>query len=222
MASNSRFPFLNIVLLLGAIGVLGAAYILIKNNKPIRILPIYGSKEYNATTHDTDYHTVLNFKLTSEQGHIVTLDSFRHSIFVANFFYASCPGICKKMNNELESVTKDFATNPHVKFISYTVDPRRDSVPVLAEYAHNHDALPYRWYFLTGKKDEIYNLAIRSYFASVDTADGVNFVHTDNMALVDTAGHLRGFYKGTDTTEMHQLVKDITLLLREEGLENKN
>lgn len=206
------------VLLLAAVGVLAAAYMVMKSNKPMRLLPIYGPKEYNATTHDTDYHQVFNFKLTSEHGHTITLDSFKHKIFVANFFYATCPGICKKMNAELEKATKNFAGNPNVKFVSYTVDPRRDSVPVLAEYAKMHDAVPYQWYFLTGKKDDIYNLAIKSYYASVDTADGVNFVHTDNMALVDTAGHLRGFYKGTDTTEVKQMISDINLLLKEEGL----
>jgi len=218
MSSDSKFPVSNIILFIAAIGVLAAAFLVSKSTAPMRLLPIYGPKDYNATTKDTDYHKVLNFKLTSEMNHTVTLDSFKHKIFVANFFYATCPGICKKMNMELERATKNFAGNPYIKFVSYTVDPMRDSVPVLANYAKLHDAVPYQWYFLTGDKAEIYNLARKSYFAAVDEGDGSNFVHTQNMALVDTAGYLRGFYSGTDSAEVNRMIIDINLLLKEERL----
>ncbi|HWY99374.1 MAG TPA: SCO family protein [Bacteroidia bacterium] len=219
--SSSKPNILNIILFLGAIVVLVAAFMLSKSNKPIRLLPIYGSKEYDPVKKDTDYHTVLDFKLTDQMGHTITLDSFKHKVFVANFFYASCPGICKKMNNELEKATKSFAGDPYVKFVSYTVDPARDTVAVLANYAKNHDAIPYQWYFLTGDKKEIYNLALKSYFAAVDDSAGNNFIHTQNMALVDTAGHLRGFYSGTDSTEVNRMIVDINLLLKEENLYKK-
>jgi protein SCO1/2 len=218
MASQSKFPIINLVLLVVAIGVLIAAFKISRSNEPMRLLPIYGPKNYNASSNDTTYHKVLDFKLTDQMGHLVTLDSFKHKIFVANFFYATCPGICKKMNMELERATKDFTGNPYIKFVSYTVDPLRDSVPVLANYAKMHDAVPYQWYFLTGDKAEIYNLARKSYFAAVDEGDGSNFVHTQNMALVDTAGYLRGFYSGTDSAEVDRMIVDINLLLKEEKL----
>ncbi len=219
--SSNKPNILNLVLFGAAIVVLIGAFMLTKSNKPIRLLPIFGSKEYNPTTQDTDYHKVLDFKLTGEMGHTITLDSFKHKVFVANFFYATCPGICKKMNMELERATKNFKDNPYIKFVSYTVDPMRDTVPVLANYAKMHDAVPYQWYFLTGDKKEIYNLALKSYFAAVDDSAGNNFVHTQNMALVDTAGYLRGFYSGTDSADVDRMVVDIKLLLKEEGLIKK-
>ncbi len=222
MSSSSKFPFTNIILMLAAIGVIVAAFFLTKHdNKPLRLLPIFGPAEYNTTTKDTDYHTVMNFKFTSEQGHIVTLDSFKHKIFVANFFYATCPGICKKMNWQLERANKAFAGTPYVKFISYTVDPVHDTVQVLAEYAKLHDAVPYQWYFLTGDKNEIYELARKSYYVAASDSGQGNFVHTDNMVLIDTAGHMRGIYKGTDTADVSRMVVEINLLLREEGLSKK-
>ncbi len=209
---------LNIVLFLAAIIVLVGAFMMSRSNKPIRLLPIYGSKEYDATKKDTVYHTILDFKLTDQMGQTVTRDTFKHKVFVANFFYATCPGICKKMNSELERATKSFKGNPYIKFVSYTVDPRRDTVAVLANYAQLHDAVPYQWYFLTGDKKEIYNLALKSYFAAVDDSAGNNFIHTQNMALVDTSGYLRGFYSGTDSADVDRMIIDINLLLKEEGL----
>jgi len=217
MAPAPKIPVLNIILLIAAIGVLGIAFKLSKNKpqKPFSALPFYGPKEYNAATKDTDYHTILNFKLTDQMGQTITLDSFRNKIVVANFFFATCPGICKKMNYELEMATKAFAHDPMVKFISYTVDPKRDTVPVLAEYAKLHDAIPYQWYFLTGNRDSIYHLAWKSYYAAVDTGDGKNFVHTENMTLIDMQHRIRGFYHGTDSADVAHMISDIRVLLKE-------
>ena len=217
MARSPKIPLLNIVLLIVSIIVVIIAFVYTKDKpeKPVSGLPFYGPKEYNATTKDTDYHTVLNFMLTDQMGQTITLDSFRNKIFIANFFYATCPGICKKMNSEVEGATKLFAHEPKVKFVSYTVDPRRDSVLVLAQYASLHNAIPYQWYFLTGDRDSIYHLAWKSYFAAVDTGDGKNFVHTENMVLVDVKHHIRGIYHGTDSADVARMVVDIKILLNE-------
>jgi len=217
MASNSKSPILNIILAVAAIGVLAFAFMRSKSKEPFRLLPIYGAKEYNATTKDTDYHTIMPFKMTDQMGQTLTLDSFKNKVFVANFFFATCPGICKKMNYELEEATHEFKGNSKVKFISYTVDPIHDSVPVLLQYAQLHNAVPYQWYFVTGNKKEIYELARKSYYAAVDDSANVNFIHTDNMALVDTHGRIRGVYKGTDSAEVAKMVVDIKLLLQEES-----
>ncbi len=90
-------------------------------------------------------------------------------------------------------------------------------MPVLLSYAQMHNAIPYQWYFLTGDKKEIYNLASKSYYAAVEDSAGSNFVHTQNMALVDMNGHIRGIYSGTDSTEVGKMVIDINLLLQEES-----
>jgi len=219
MAKIPKMPLLNIILLVAAAIALIISFMFSNNKtaKAISGLPFYGPKQYNEATKDTDYHTILNFKFTDQMGQTITLDSFKNKAFVANFFYATCPGICKKMNFELERATKSFANNSKIKFISYTVDPRRDSVPVLAQYAKLHDAIPFQWYFLTGDRDSIYHLAWKSYFAAVDTGDGKNFVHTENMVLVDINHHIRGIYHGTDSSDVARMVGDIKVLLKEES-----
>jgi len=212
-----KFSFPNMILLISAIAALVIAFVLTSEKKPLRLLEYYGPREYNTEKKDTDYHKVLNFKLIDQFEKTVTLDSFHNKIFVTNFFYATCPGICKKMNYELGIVAKNFAGNTKVKFISYTVDPISDSVPVLLEYAKLHDAIPYQWYFLTGDKNVIYNLARKSYFVAVEDSGRGNIIHTDNMALIDREHHIRGLYHGTDSADVSRMVKDINLLLEEEA-----
>ncbi len=211
-----KFSLSNILILIVAAGILAVAFYLTAGRKPIRHLYYYGPRDYNSQTHDTDYHEVSDFKLTDQYGQVVTLDSFRNKIFVANFFYATCPGICKKMNYELGQAIEDFAGNKQVKFISYTVDPEHDSVPVLLQYARMHNAIPYQWYFLTGDKQQIYNLARKSYFVAAEDSGHGKFIHTDNMVLVDAGHHIRGYYHGTDSVDVSNMVQDINLLLQEE------
>lgn len=226
MATSGKSLAINIVLFACVIAALGIAFMRFNSKKPIRLLPYIGNTIIDSSLvdgkyqKDTIYHKVLDFKLTDQFGQTVTLDSFKNKVFVANFFFAQCPGICKRMNSLLEYATKKFAGNAHVKFISYTVDPLRDSVPVLLEYAKLHDAVPYQWYFLTGDKSEIYRLARKSYYAAVDDSGANNFVHTPNMALVDYQGHVRGIYNGIDTAEVNKMVIDINLLLQEENEKN--
>jgi len=222
MSTSGKAPILNIALLALAVSALGIAFMVSKSKKPIRTLPYMGtytvdSSLVNGTYKtDTSYHKVLDFKLLDQFGQTITLDTFKNKVFVANFFFAQCPGICKKMNSLLEGVTGQFKGNPYVKFVSYTVDPAHDSVPVLLEYANLHDAVPYQWYFLTGDKQEIYNLARKSYYAAVDDS-GATFVHTSNMVLVDMHRHIRGIYDGTDSAAVKKMVVDINLLLEEEN-----
>jgi len=222
MATSGKTVTINIVLFALVFTALGIALMRSTSKKPLRSLPYIGVSNVDSTKVDgkykvdTIYHKVLDFKLTDQFGQTVTLDTFKNKVFVANFFFAQCPGICKRMNSLLETATFKFKGNPYVKFVSYTVDPVRDSVPVMLEYAKMHNAIPYQWYFLTGDKSAIYNLARKSYYAAVDDSAGNNFVHTQNMALVDMQGHIRGIYSGTDSTEVNKMIIDINLLLQEE------
>jgi len=223
MAISGKSLTINILLSACAIAALSVAFMRSNSKKPLHLLPYVGVSKIDSSLvdgkykTDTIYHSVLDFKLTDQFGQAVTLDTFKNKIFIANFFFAQCPGICKRMNSLLEGATKKFAGNQHVKFVSYTVDPRRDSVPVLLEYAKLHDAVPYQWYFLTGDKNEIYNLARKSYYAAVDDSGENNFVHTQYMALIDYHRHIRGIYNGIDSTDVHKMIIDIGLLLQEEN-----
>lgn len=223
MATSGKTLTINIILFALAVTAVGIAFMRYTSKAPLRTLPYIGNWTLDSAKTDgkykvdTVYHKVLDFKLTDQFGQTVTLDTFKNKVFVANFFFAQCPGICKRMNSLLETATMKFKGNPQVKFLSYTVDPRRDSVPVLLDYAKMHDAVPYQWYFLTGDKEAIYNLAGKSYYAAVEDSAGSSFIHTQNMALVDKHGHIRGIYSGTDSTEVNKMVIDINLLLQEEN-----
>ena len=196
----------------------GIALLCVKcKTKNSRYLPIIGISKLDSVSKDTIYHTIANFSMMDQMGQIVTRDTFKHSIYVANFFFVTCPGICKKMNNELERVQKTFAGYNSVKFISFTVNPEEDSIPVLAEYAKQHEAVPYQWYFLRGNKDTVLNLARHSYLAETDGY----LVHSQNLTLIDMEGRIRGVYSGIIPAEIDRLIKDINLLLKEES-ENGN
>jgi protein SCO1/2 len=136
-----------------------------------------------------------------------------NKVYVANFFFVSCPGICRQMNNELERVQKAFVGNSKVKFVSHTVTPDQDSVPVLLQYAKLHDAVSYQWYFLTGDKKQILDLAVHSYLAETDGY----LVHSQNLTLIDMEGRIRGVYSGTVPIDVDKLIKDINILLKEES-----
>ena len=176
-------------------------------------LPILGDRSVDPVTKDSVDHHVLPFKMTDQFGQTVTLDTFKNKIYAANFFFVTCPGICKKMNGELERVAKKYVGNTSVKFLSYTVNPEQDSVPVLATYAKEHEAVPYQWYFVTGDKNEIIKQARFSYNLQTDKY----LVHSQNITLVDKKGRIRGVYAGTISEDMDRLIKDIDLLLKEEN-----
>lgn len=180
--------------------------------KEARFLPIIGISQYDSIKKDTIFHTIAPFKLIDQFGQVVTQDTFKNKIYIANFFFVTCPGICKQMNGELERVEKAFAGNKQVKFISYTVTPDQDSVPVLLQYAKLHDAVPYQWYFLTGDKKQILDLAFHSYLAE---SDGY-LVHSPNLTLIDMEGRIRGVYSGTVESDVDKLIQVIPLLLKEE------
>jgi len=183
----------------------------------VRYLPILGISTTDSVTKDTIYHTIANFSITDQMGQIVTQDTFSNKIYVANFFFVTCPGICKQMNNELESVQKAFAGNSKVKFLSFTVNPEQDSIPALQEYAKLHDAVPYQWYFLRGDKDQVLNLARNSYLAETNGY----LVHSQNLTLVDSKRRIRGVYSGISQPEVDKLITDIKLLLKEESENSK-
>jgi protein SCO1/2 len=116
--------------------------------------------------------------------------------------------------SELAAIYKD---EPRIRFLSHSVTPEKDSVPVLAAYAAKYGADPAQWKLVTGDKKHIYELARRSYFAVTTEGDGgeTDFIHTENFILVDTKGRIRGFYDGTSRKDMEKLQGDVALLMNE-------
>jgi protein SCO1/2 len=167
---------------------------------------------------DSVYRVIPNYKFQTQSGDSLELDSLRGSIYVADFFFATCPGICPKLSNSLERVQQNFSKETNFKIVSFSVDPAKDSVLALRRYAAIHDAIPGKWYFLRGSKQDIFNLANTGFsLTAKDDEDGgpEAFVHSEKLVLVDQSGNIRGYYSGVDSNSVNKLSGDIVLLLRD-------
>ena len=180
-------------------------------------LPFFGEKiaPNGADIKDTIYYTVPDFTVTSQIGKTITQKTFDNSIYIVNFFFASCKDVCPKMNAKVETVYKKVLEQQYseVKFISFSVDPLRDSVPALAAYAKKFNADPERWIFATGSQEEIVK-AGRGFLLPVSMED-TTIDHSENLMLIDKNNHIRGIYDGLDEIEIKRLNDDIKMLLYE-------
>lgn len=210
---------INSILVLLAAGVFIYAFFIYDHKRPIRYLPIFGNKSYESINGkmDTTYHTVKDFSFTDQDGKIITQNNFKGCVYVTDFFFTTCHSICPIMSTQMERVAEKFKGNSEVKILSHTVDPEIDTVQQLKSYAIKHNADSKQWMFVTGEKKALYDMARTSYLLNADEGNGGpdDFIHTQNFALIDKDKRIRGFYDGTDTTDMSQLLKDINLLLAE-------
>lgn len=172
-------------------------------------------------------HHVQPFKFINQLGDTITNEDVKGKIYVVEYFFTTCKGICPKMNENMSEVYKAFRGNESVKILSHTVDPKKDTVNAMYSYSLRFDADPKQWMFLTGGKKELYDVARYSYLISaVDDTAAIDiesdFIHSDRFVLVDGDGYLRGkFYTGTDMNDVKQLIGDIKLLLKEQEEERK-
>ncbi len=209
------------ILIFGAIAF-GAIYIGSQIIREGKELPVYSPSELNPELVDSSMqdvqsgHRIDDFMLLDQHGDTITRSDMEGKVNVINFFFTSCQGICPKMNSNLNEVAGAFKGNGKVNFFSHTVDPSYDTVGVLKEYAQKYEHTGEQWHFLTGSKETIYDLARGSYFAVRTKGSGgkSDFIHTENVILVDGKGRLRGFYDGTSDRSMEKLKKDIRILLR--------
>jgi protein SCO1/2 len=219
---NRLIAFL-VVLILGIFAV----YFLNRNAAKNKPLPVISPADVNPKLVDESIrrkkggHYILDFSLTDQQGSVFSKEMTEGKIVVANFFFTTCPTICPAMNSQLKRVYEAYKNNEEVIFLSHTVMPEIDSSVVLFEYAErlgvNHD----KWIFLTGTKEDLYRLARQSYLAApamgdenfVAHAEGNDFVHTENLVLVDKKGRIRGIYDGLNKIRVDELIADVNKLI---------
>ena len=226
MIKSKLVPFLLVSAAMIAI-VIG--YIKSNSTKPLRLLPYYGEQRIDSIlksgryTKDTVFHTVPDFKFINQEGKSVTQKDFEACVYVADYFFTTCQSICPIMSQSLEKVASEFKNNKEVKILSHTVNPEFDSVEILANYARLHKADPLQWYFVTGDKKALYEIARKGYYLNAEQGDGgpEDFIHTQNFALIDKEKHIRGYYDGTNPDEVMQLINDIKLLLKEYAYNEK-
>jgi protein SCO1/2 len=168
-------------------------------------LPVYGEKG----------HTISEFSLKAQDGSVETKQSWTNKIVVANYFFTHCGSICPKMMYELKRVRAAFP-DATVLLNSFSVDPERDTVARLKLYAEQF-GISGNWRLLTGDKVQLYRLARKSFLLTVTDGDGGpnDFIHSEQLVLIDRHQQIRGFYKGTDEKEVAQLINDIKKLLHE-------
>ena len=192
--------------------------------RPEKDLPIYQPSQLNPALVDVSLmreedHRVSDFILVNQLGDTVTRSDVEGQILVVDFFFTRCATICPLMTKNLRRIHDRLDPDLPVQLLSHSVTPLADSVSVLRAYADKQEANPALWWFLTGPKSEIYSLARKSYFSCLDEGDGgfQDFVHTENVVLVDSEGRLRGFYDGTDSKAMSQLFSDLEFLLEKKS-----
>lgn len=188
-------------------------------------LPFYHTPDFtplwlNPYSLPDTIHRIRQFHLINQNNEIITEKTLNGKIYIANFFFASCSGICKKMNNNLLILQNTFKNDRSIQIVSHSVTPWKDSVPVLKKYGEDLGIDGSQWHLLTGKTEEIYTLARQSYFAEEEPGynrDSTEFLHTEHVLLIDKSGHIRGVYNGTLQLEMDRLREDIGLLKEEEA-----
>lgn len=163
-------------------------------------------------------HTIPPFSFFNQNGDTITNKTFDGKIYVANFFFTTCPGICKKLTNNLSLVQKAFEKDDEVLLMSHSVMPETDTVAKLKVYAIENKIIDNKWHLITGNKESIYNIARQGYFADEDLGKQLtanDFLHTENVLLIDKHKRIRGIYKGISALEMDNLIADINRLKAE-------
>jgi protein SCO1/2 len=162
-------------------------------------------------------HAVADFRFQNQAGETVSLQDWKGKIVVANYFFTHCTSICPKMVYQLKRV-QAYAGINNLEIASFSVDPERDSVARLQAYAAKHGILK-NWDLLTGNKRELYRLARNSFLVTATDGDGGpdDFIHSDNLVLIDGQKRIRGFYNGTEESEVNTLIADIKKLAQESG-----
>lgn len=160
---------------------------------------------------------IPDFSLTERSGRTVSLGDLRGKVWVADFFYTTCPGPCPMLTSRLSEVHQQTRGEPDVRLVSISTDPAKDTPEILAQYAQRFHADDH-WLFLTGEKAAIYELANKGFKVSVTDQGGTEaepITHSTKLILVDKNGIVRGFYDGTAPEDTKRLVTDIERLREE-------
>ena len=191
---------------------------------PEKKLPIYQPNMVkfqlvdSTIQHIKRFHKIDDFKLINQNNEVITNETYDGKIYIADFFFTTCPGICPIMKDNMIELQDEFINDDNVLLLSHTVTPEIDSVHVLKKYSQEQGVLDSKWNMVTGDKKQIYDLARKSYLVAEDIESPTQYdmIHTENFVLVDSKRRIRGFYDGTDSDVMDNLISDIKILKKEE------
>lgn len=188
--------------------------------KPEKRLPVYQPSMVNPELVDSTlvyvkkYHSIADFKLINQNGDTISQADYADKIYIADFFFTTCPTICPIMTANMADIQQIIKGDDEVMLLSHSVTPEIDSVPQLKKYALEKGVIDAKWNLVTGDKKQIYELARKSYLAVLTDGDGgpYDMIHTENFILVDKERRIRGFYDGTSSEEVAQLLEDLKVL----------
>lgn len=220
----NRLIFLLVFLV---VGVSVTYYIMQEPNE--EVLPVINPIDLEAEMVDPDVlmsrkgygHTIGNFSFLNQDSILITQKDVENKVFIAEYFFTTCGTICPIMNAQMQRVHDAYKSNEGVRILSFTVNPEVDNIERMKAYADEHGAKDNKWHFLTGEKQDLYDLARKSFFVlkpaeAENLGDaGNDFIHTNNFVLVDRKRRIRGYYDGTSTTSVDSLITDVGRLLKE-------
>ena len=191
--------------------------------KPEEKLPIYQPNMVSfqlvdsTVQHVKRFHKIKDFSLVNQNGEKITNENYRDKIYIADFFFTTCQGICPIMKENMIILQDKYKDDDQVYLLSHTVTPEIDTKEVLKKYSLEKGVIDSKWNLVTGDKKQIYNLARKSYLVAEDIEESELFemIHTENFVLVDPERRIRGFYDGTDQESMNALIYDIKVLKKE-------
>ena len=213
----NRYGPLILIMTFFSIIVLTSFYFILQ---PKVILPIYSPNMVSQELVDEEirfvkkYHKIADFSLINQNGENISEKNYQNKIYIADFFFTTCPSICPIMTDNMVYLQKKLLKNKNILLVSFSVTPEVDNVEVLKNYALEKGVLDSKWNLLTGNKKMIYELARKSYLVAKNDGDGGKYdmIHTENFILIDKEKRIRGFYDGTNNEEMNKLLSDIQIL----------
>ena len=194
-----------------------------KNELDSRVASLPYYKEASFTPHwlekgsdaQKEFHKIPTFSLLNQEGETVTEETFKDKIYITDFFFTTCPGICPKMTANMDVLQQEFKNDDEILLLSHSVTPQIDSVSVLKEYATAKGIISNKWHLVTGDRSQIYDLGRNHYFVEEDLGEDKtddDFLHTENFVLIDKNRQIRGIYNGLNKTAIQQLIADVKTL----------
>jgi protein SCO1/2 len=190
----------------------------------VEYLPYYNEESFTAnwltpgTKEEQEFHKIPDFSLTNQLGEKISQKTFENKIYITDFFFTTCPGICPQMTGNMFKIQEEFKNDNEILLLSHSVMPKTDSISALKKYAKYNGVIDDKWHLVTGDKNEIYSLGRDSYFVENDLGEEKSiddFLHTENFLLIDKEKHIRGIYNGLNRASIAQLIIDIKALKKE-------
>nr|WP_321245814.1 SCO family protein [uncultured Psychroserpens sp.] len=187
-------------------------------------LPFYKDESFTphwlipGTEEESSFHKIPDFKLLNQLGDTISQNTFENKIYITDFFFTTCPGICLKMTSNMAKIQEEFKNDNEILLLSHSVMPNTDTVTALKTYATNNNVIDNKWHLVTGDRTEIYSLGRDHYFVESDLGEVKSiddFLHTENFLLIDKSKHIRGIYNGLNRASMAQLITDVKALKKE-------